>query len=115
MVISELNSYTRNSTEWSTVQWNEYASQIKKPLPSSNVFRGKLMLDNYTMTELIDPQGCATVCHHHLCCHLNYSMLEKRRDEVYVLGAYEGYHGPHQVFYVEVIIHLHLRCAVNSL
>lgn len=102
LVISELNSYTRNSTEWSPVQWNEYASQIKKPLPSSNVFRGKLMLDNYTMTELRDPQGCATVCHHHLCCHLNYSMLEKRSDEVYVLGAYEGYHGPHQVFYVEV-------------
>ncbi|PIO33583.1 hypothetical protein AB205_0081760 [Aquarana catesbeiana] len=29
-------------------------------------------------------------------------MLEKRNDEVYVFGAYDGLHGPHQVFYVEV-------------
>ncbi|KAG8582733.1 hypothetical protein GDO81_008183 [Engystomops pustulosus] len=102
LLISELNSHTRNSTECSPVQWDEYASQIKKPLPSSKVFSGKLMLDNYTMTALTELQGCASVCHHHLCCHLNYSMLEKRNDEVYILGAYNGYHGPHQVFYIEV-------------
>ncbi|XP_066461667.1 pantetheinase-like [Eleutherodactylus coqui] len=102
LLISELNSYTRNITGWSPVTWHEYASQIKKPLPSSKVFRQNLLLDSYTMIELTDPRGYTSVCHHHLCCHLNYSMLEKRNDEVYVLGAYDGYHGPHQVFYVEI-------------
>ncbi|XP_044146581.1 pantetheinase-like [Bufo gargarizans] len=102
LVLSELKSCTRNSTEWSPIQWHKYASQITKPLPSRKVFTGELLLDNYTMTELTDLQGYAAVCHHNLCCYLNYSMLEKRNDEVYVLGAYDGYHGPHQVFYIEV-------------
>ncbi|KAM3931787.1 pantetheinase-like [Leptodactylus fuscus] len=102
LVISELNSYTRNTTEWAPVQWHEYASHIKKPLQSSKVFTRKLLLDNYTVTELTEPQGYASVCHNHLCCYLNYSMMEKRNDEVYVLGAYDGYHGPYQVFYIEV-------------
>ncbi|XP_063773432.1 pantetheinase-like isoform X2 [Pseudophryne corroboree] len=102
LVMSELYTHPRNSTTWSPASWNLYASTIGKPVPGNNVFNGKIFLDVFALTELKETQGTATVCHNNLCCYLSYCMLEKRRDEVYILGAYDGFHGPHKVFYVEV-------------
>ncbi|XP_077342980.1 pantetheinase-like [Lithobates pipiens] len=104
LVISELRSHPRHSASanCSLVSWNLFASKISKPPFKNKVFKGKVFLDVFNLTELKGSNGNVTVCHNNLCCYLSYSMLEKRNDEVYVFGAYDGWHGPHQVFYVEV-------------
>ncbi|KAM4771500.1 pantetheinase-like [Rhinophrynus dorsalis] len=109
LVISKLNSHPRKCAPYSPVNWNLYATSIPKFPPGANVFNGTIFIDEFTLTELRDPQGSHTVCHNNLCCHLSYTMMERQSDEVYVLGAYDGFHGPHKVFYVEVCTLLKCR------
>ncbi|KAM8946088.1 pantetheinase-like [Pelodytes ibericus] len=102
LVISKLISHPRKNKASPPIQWNAYASSIENVPAGSNVFNGTIFLDTFTLTELKDPQGYCTVCHNNLCCHLNYSMMEKCDNEVYVLGAYNGPHSTYKVFYTEV-------------
>ncbi|XP_063297254.1 pantetheinase-like [Pelobates fuscus] len=102
LVISKLSSHPRKSKLFSSVKWDAYASNINHLSPGTKTFNGTIFIDSFTLTELQDAQGIHSVCHNHLCCHLNYSMVEKRNEDVYVFGAYEGFHGPHKVFHVQV-------------
>ncbi|XP_075453457.1 pantetheinase-like [Ascaphus truei] len=102
LVTSELKSHTRNCPTHSLVNWNLYATSIEHFPPGTNVFNGTIFIDEFSLTELTEPQGNYTVCHNNLCCHLNYNILEKQSDEVYVLGAFDGLHAPSKVFHIEV-------------
>ena len=53
---------------------------------------------------LTKPEGNLTVCQKDLHCHLSYKMAEKREDEVYVLGAFDGLHVVEGQYYLQVII-----------
>ncbi|XP_053566919.1 pantetheinase [Bombina bombina] len=102
LVISQLSSHPRNCNTHPPIKWDLYASKIRRFPPGSNVFNKTIFIDEFTVTEINNPQGNYTVCHNNLCCHLSYKMLKKQSDEVYILGAYDGFHGPRKVFYVEV-------------
>ncbi|KAM4692906.1 pantetheinase-like [Discoglossus pictus] len=104
LVISELNSHPRICSSDSPTNWNLYASNIEKFSPGSNVFNGTIFIDEFTLTQIKEPKGNHTVCHNNLCCHLSYQLQENQSNDVYVFGTYDGFHGPHKVFYVEVCI-----------
>ncbi|XP_066461672.1 pantetheinase-like [Eleutherodactylus coqui] len=92
LLISELNSHPRNSSTYYPITWNLYASQIENFPSGSNVFNGYLASDKYTFTELKELNGEYSICQNGLCCHLTYTMVEKRTDEMFVFGVYNGFH-----------------------
>uniref|UniRef100_A0A8C0BYU6 Vanin C-terminal domain-containing protein n=1 Tax=Buteo japonicus TaxID=224669 RepID=A0A8C0BYU6_9AVES len=73
LLVTELSSCPRLSPDYpAAVNWKLYASRIEQ-LPSNNhCFSG--------------------VIYHDLCCHLSYKMADKQKDDVYVLGAFDGLH-----------------------
>ncbi|OCT57433.1 hypothetical protein XELAEV_18003500mg [Xenopus laevis] len=87
-----LSAHPLNSSTFFTLNWSFYANSISKFSPGPNVFHGCLFFDEFTFTELIEPQGNHTLCQNNLCCHLTYIVMEKITDEVYVLGVFDGLH-----------------------
>lgn len=65
-------------------------------------FPGTIYFDEFTFTELKANTGNYTVCQKDLCCHLTYKITEKRTDEVYVLGAFDGLHSVEGQYYLQV-------------
>ncbi|XP_061479850.1 pantetheinase-like [Rhineura floridana] len=102
LLIAELYSHPSLSpTHPSSVNWSLYATTIK-PFPEDHNFTGLIFFDEFTFSELTKEAGNFTVCQKDLCCHLSYKMTEKREDEVYVLGAFDGLHEVEGQYYLQI-------------
>ncbi|XP_078505350.1 pantetheinase [Lissotriton helveticus] len=102
LVVAEVLSHPRLSPSYSVVQWSEYASSIPGYSTNSSEFLRPIFFDNFTLKTLENPEGSQTTCQKDLCCHLNYSMVEKREDEVYALGAFDGMHEVEGEYYLQI-------------
>ncbi|XP_019375805.1 PREDICTED: vascular non-inflammatory molecule 2-like isoform X1 [Gavialis gangeticus] len=103
LLTTQLSSYPHLSPTYpAAVNWSSYATSIKQFHVDKNTFMGAVRRDNFTFTELITIAGNHTVCQKDLCCHLIYRMVEKREDEVYVLGAFDGLHGSVIKYYWQI-------------
>uniref|UniRef100_A0A669PLD7 CN hydrolase domain-containing protein n=2 Tax=Phasianus colchicus TaxID=9054 RepID=A0A669PLD7_PHACC len=103
LLIAELDSHPRLSPAFPpAVSWSSYASNVESCLPDENDFSGLIFHDQFTFTELSKPEGSVTVCQKDLRCHLSYKMAEKREDEVYVLGAFDGLHVVEGQYYLQI-------------
>ncbi|KAG8444573.1 hypothetical protein GDO86_009657, partial [Hymenochirus boettgeri] len=112
LVLSELSVHPRNSPTLVHPQWSLYASSIDNYPPGTNVFQGFSYSDNYNFTELREPQGNYTVCQNNLCCHLSYSFKERAKDELYVLGVFDGLHTDEGEYYLQICTML--KCQNNE-
>ena len=101
LLLSQLDSYTHHPI---VVNWTSYASGIKAFPTENQEFTGTAFFDEFTFLELTRVTGNYTVCQKKLCCHLSYKMSEKRTDEVYALGAFDGLHVVEGRYYLQVII-----------
>ncbi|NWH39361.1 VNN2 protein, partial [Chloropsis hardwickii] len=94
LLLAELSAQPRLSPTYPpAINWSLHATSIKKFPGENNTFLGAVRKDIFTFSELRHKDGNYTVCQGDLCCHLVYQMSNKRRDEVYVLGAFDGLHG----------------------
>ncbi|NWH74032.1 VNN2 protein, partial [Piaya cayana] len=94
LLLAELSSHPRLSpTYLPSVNWSLYATSIKEFPGEKDTFAGAVRRDIFTFSELGYTAGNRTVCQGDLCCHLVYQMSAKSKDEVYVLGAFDGLHG----------------------
>ncbi|XP_008056794.1 pantetheinase [Carlito syrichta] len=95
------------------VNWTSYASSIEAVSSEKQKFKGVVFFDEFTFVELTDVMGNYTVCQKDLCCHLSYKMSEKRSDEVYALGAFDGLHTVEGCYYLQVCTLL--KCKTTDL
>ncbi|XP_030052418.1 pantetheinase isoform X2 [Microcaecilia unicolor] len=102
LLVSELDVHPKPSALYSVVDWNLYANSIKNFSPATNVTRVVIYFDEYMFTELTEAEGNISICHGDLCCHLTYRMAEKRKDEVYALGIFNGLHVVEGQFYLQI-------------
>ncbi|XP_066467302.1 pantetheinase-like [Tiliqua scincoides] len=84
------------------VNWSLYASSLKNVSPEIQVFTGAVYYDIFTFAELSKQAGNYTVCQKDVCCHLSYKMAEKRQDEAYALGAFDGLHVIEGEYYLQI-------------
>uniref|UniRef100_A0A7N5KA81 CN hydrolase domain-containing protein n=1 Tax=Ailuropoda melanoleuca TaxID=9646 RepID=A0A7N5KA81_AILME len=82
--------------------WSLYASGLEHFSPESPTFSSSFYFDNFTFTELSQAAGKYTVCQKSLCCYLSYKMAEKRGDEVYALGVFDGLHVVEGEYYLQI-------------
>lgn len=101
LLLSQLDAHPCHAAG---VNWNSYASGIEAPSTGNQEFKGTVFFDEFTFLELTGVTGNYTVCQKDLCCHLSYKMLEKRSDEVYALGAFDGLHTVEGSYYLQVMI-----------
>lgn len=105
LLIAKLDAHPRLSPAAPpAVSWNSYALSVEKFSQNDHKFTGIIFEDPFTFTEVTKPGGNLTVCQKDLCCHLTYKMAEKRDDEVYVLGAFDGLHVFEGQYYLQVIL-----------
>ncbi|NWT85668.1 VNN1 Pantetheinase, partial [Lanius ludovicianus] len=103
LLIAELDAHPRLSpASPPAVSWNSYALSVERFSHNDHEFTGIIFEDPFTLTELTKPGGDLTLCQKDLCCHLSYEMAEKRDDEVYVLGAFNGLHVVEGQYYLQV-------------
>ncbi|NXE78015.1 VNN2 protein, partial [Cochlearius cochlearius] len=94
LLLAELSARPRLSPTYPpAVNWSSFATSIKKFPGQKGAFLGAVRRDIFTFSELRSEAGNYTVCQGDLCCHLIYRMANKSKDEVYVLGAFDGLHG----------------------
>uniref|UniRef100_A0A8C5YDZ7 Pantetheinase n=1 Tax=Microcebus murinus TaxID=30608 RepID=A0A8C5YDZ7_MICMU len=99
LLLSQLDSHPRHPV---VVNWTSYASSVEALSTGNQEFKGIIFFDEYTFVELKGVMGNYTVCQKDLCCHLNYKMSEKRSDEVYALGAFDGLHTVEGRYYLQI-------------
>nr|XP_033794044.1 pantetheinase-like isoform X2 [Geotrypetes seraphini] len=102
LLISELDVHPQPSASYSVVDWKLYASSIKDFSPATDVTSVVIYSDEFLFMELAEAEGNASICHGDLCCHLTYHMVEKRKDEVYALGVFNGLHVAEGQFYLQI-------------
>uniref|UniRef100_A0A673V744 CN hydrolase domain-containing protein n=1 Tax=Suricata suricatta TaxID=37032 RepID=A0A673V744_SURSU len=95
------------------VDWSAYARSAKPFLSEQSDFPGMIYFDEFTFIELKRNIGNYTVCQKDLCCHLTYKMSEKRTDEVYALGAFDGLHTVEGQYYLQICTLL--KCQITDL
>ncbi|XP_004483701.1 pantetheinase [Dasypus novemcinctus] len=95
------------------VNWTSYASSIEALSVGKQEFKGTVFFDEFTFVALTGSTGNYTVCQKDLCCHLNYQMSEKRSDEVYALGAFDGLHTVEGTYYLQICILL--KCKTTDI
>ncbi|XP_045150506.1 pantetheinase isoform X1 [Echinops telfairi] len=98
LLLSQLDSHPQHPV----VNWSSHASSVKAHSSGNQEFTGIVFFDEYTFVELLGATGNYTVCHRDLCCHLSYKMSEKRSDELYVLGAFDGLHTVEGTYYLQI-------------
>ncbi|XP_062981781.1 pantetheinase-like [Elgaria multicarinata webbii] len=109
LLVAELDSHPSHSPTYLTaLNWSLYAT-TNEPFPKESNFTGFVFFDEYTFSELPKEAGNLTVCQKGLCCQLSYRMTEKREDELYVLGAFDGLHKVEGEYYLQVCTLL--KCA----
>ncbi|XP_020842750.1 pantetheinase-like [Phascolarctos cinereus] len=99
LLLSQLDSHPKLSPP---VNWSSYANSIEPFSTEQEEFKASILFDKFTFKELINDTGNYTVCQNTLCCYLSYKMSEKRTDEVYVLGAFDGLHIAEGEYYVQI-------------
>lgn len=99
LLLSQLNSHPYHPV----VNWTSYASGIEAQSTGDQEFKGIVFSDEFTFLELKRVTGNYTVCQKDLCCHLSYEMSEKRSDEVYALGVFDGLHTVEGSYYLQVM------------
>ncbi|XP_021518783.1 pantetheinase [Meriones unguiculatus] len=109
LLLAQLESHPRHSA----VNWTSYASSVEAPPKENQEFRSAVFFDEFTFVELKGIAGNYTVCQNALCCHLSYRMLEKREDEVYAFGAFDGLHTVEGRYHLQICILL--KCKSTSL
>ncbi|XP_027794288.2 pantetheinase isoform X1 [Marmota flaviventris] len=109
LIISTLDSHPSHSI----VNWSSYASSIHAFPTGNQEFKGTVFFDEFTFVELTEIAGNYTVCQKELCCHLSYEMSEKRSDEVYALGAFDGLHVVEGRYYLQICTLL--KCETTDL
>ncbi|XP_006885039.1 PREDICTED: vascular non-inflammatory molecule 2 isoform X1 [Elephantulus edwardii] len=112
LLFSEMDSHPRASAMYPPpASWSAYAKTIK-PFPiQKTAFGGFVSRDEFNFTELYESAGNLTICQKELCCHLSYRMLQKEENEIYVLGAFTGYHGRRRREYWQVCTMLKCKTA----
>ncbi|XP_017356095.1 vascular non-inflammatory molecule 3 isoform X1 [Cebus imitator] len=114
LMLSELKSRPRREPTYpATVDWHAYASSVKPFSSEQSDFPGMIYFDEFTFTEFKRNTGNYTVCQKDLCCHLTYKMSEKRTDEVYALGAFDGLHTVEGQYYLQICTLL--KCQTTDL
>uniref|UniRef100_A0A8D1T8H5 Pantetheinase n=1 Tax=Sus scrofa TaxID=9823 RepID=A0A8D1T8H5_PIG len=98
LLLSQLDSHPHRPA----VNWTSYASGLPAPLVGNQEFKSIVFFDEFTFLELKGVAGNYTVCQKDLCCQLSYRMLEKREDEVYALGAFDGLHTVEGSYYLQI-------------
>uniref|UniRef100_A0A2K5R6Q2 Pantetheinase n=2 Tax=Cebus imitator TaxID=2715852 RepID=A0A2K5R6Q2_CEBIM len=106
LLLSQLDSHPSHSV---AVNWTSYASSIEALSKGNQEFKGTVFFDEFTFVELTGVTGNYTVCQKDLCCHLSYKMSEKRSDEVYALGAFDGLHTVEGRYYLQICTLLKCR------
>uniref|UniRef100_A0A8C4UY05 Vanin C-terminal domain-containing protein n=1 Tax=Falco tinnunculus TaxID=100819 RepID=A0A8C4UY05_FALTI len=93
LLVTELSSHPRLSPDYpADVYWKLYASRIEQLPLNNHYFNGVIYHDIFSFMELNEPEGNCAICQQDLCCHLSYKMAEKWKDDIYVLGAFDGLH-----------------------
>ncbi|ELW69447.1 Pantetheinase [Tupaia chinensis] len=110
LLLSQLDSHPPQPT---AVNWTSYASSIDAVTMGNQEFKGIIFFDEFTFVKLTEVTGNYTVCQKDLCCHLSYEMSEKRSDEVYVLGAFDGLHTVEGHYYLQICTLL--KCKTTDL
>ncbi|XP_060046418.1 pantetheinase isoform X2 [Erinaceus europaeus] len=110
LLLSQLDSYPNHPV---VVNWTSYASDKNSVTTGNGTFKGHVFYDEFTFLELTAVTGNYTVCENDLCCLLNYTISEKRSDEVYVLGAFDGLHTMEGRYYLQVCTLL--KCKTTNL
>ncbi|XP_006885041.1 PREDICTED: pantetheinase [Elephantulus edwardii] len=111
LLISQLDSHPYSSA----VNWSTYANSIGTHATGNQEFKGIVFFDKFTFVTLKEVTGNYTVCHKDLCCHLNYKMSEKRSEELYALGAFDGLHTVEGQYYLQICTMLKCKTTnVNS-
>lgn len=77
----------------------------------SSTFHAIMMYDNYTFVPLVETQGDLTVCDGCFCCRVTYQRTNAV-SELYSLGAFNGLHTVHGIYYLEVCALV--KCADSS-
>ncbi|XP_055982169.1 vascular non-inflammatory molecule 3-like isoform X1 [Sorex fumeus] len=114
LMLSELKSRPRSDPAYPTpVDWSAYARGVRPFSSAQSDFPGTIYFDEFTFTELKQNTGNYTVCQKNLCCHLTYQMSEKRADEVYALGAFDGLHTVEGQYYLQICTLL--KCQTTDL
>ncbi|XP_077000139.1 vascular non-inflammatory molecule 3-like isoform X2 [Tamandua tetradactyla] len=114
LMLAELRSRPRREPSYpETVEWSAYASGIQPFLSEQSDFSGEIYFDKFTFTQLKKNTGNYTICQKDLCCHLSYRMSEKRVDEVFALGAFDGLHTVEGHYYLQICILL--KCQTTDL
>ncbi|RXN13330.1 biotinidase [Labeo rohita] len=67
---------------------------------SSSPFNSMMMNDNFTLVALQGTEGNISVCSGSVCCHLLFRRSETK--EFYALGVFDGLHGAHKTYYLEI-------------
>ncbi|XP_007425997.1 pantetheinase-like [Python bivittatus] len=83
------------------INWSLYATTIEQ-FPETHTFPGIVFHDEFTLSNLTKEAGNLTVCQKTLCCHLSYRMTDQREDELYVLGAFDGFHVAEGDYYLQI-------------
>nr|XP_004651388.2 vascular non-inflammatory molecule 3 [Jaculus jaculus] len=114
LLLSELRCRPRSQPTYpAAVDWSAYARSVKPFLSEQTHFPGLIYFDEFTFTKLKGKTGNYTVCQKDLCCHLSYKMSEKRVDEVYALGAFDGLHTVEGQYYLQICTLL--KCQTTDL
>ncbi|XP_070413284.1 pantetheinase isoform X1 [Equus przewalskii] len=106
LLLSQLDSHPHHPA---VVNWTSFASGVKTLSTGNQEFNSTVFFDEFTFLELTEVTGNYTVCQKALCCHLSYKMSEKRSDEVYALGAFDGLHTVEGSYYLQVCTLLKCR------
>ncbi|XP_006885077.1 PREDICTED: vascular non-inflammatory molecule 3-like [Elephantulus edwardii] len=114
LMLAELKSRpSQELTYPEAVDWSAYTNSAKLFLSDQPTFPGMIYFDEFTFIELKQSTGNYTVCQKGLCCHLTYKMSEKRPDEVYALGAFDGLHTVEGQYYLQICTLL--KCQTTDL
>uniref|UniRef100_A0A452F285 Pantetheinase n=1 Tax=Capra hircus TaxID=9925 RepID=A0A452F285_CAPHI len=110
LLLAQLDSHPHPTP---VVNWTSYASGVEAHSMGNQEFTGTVFFDEFTFLELKEIGGNYTVCQRDLCCHLSYKMSEKRSDEVYALGAFDGLHTVEGSYYLQICTLL--KCKTTDL
>lgn len=71
---------------------------------SEDSFYSDLFGDMFLFKELKKSEGSLDVCYNgsNICCSLTYKMTEKRADEMYALGVFDGLHTREGQYYLRI-------------
>ena len=80
------------------------ATKIQEGNAGQDSFYSDLFGDLFLFKELKKPEGTLDVCYNgsSICCSLTYEMVEKRSDEMYALGVFDGLHILEGQYYLQI-------------